>query len=118
MKITAKRVLFFLLFISMIGMLMYQNWQSKPDSEKWLYLFGSGARDYAGKVLGPGRGTDVPVPAELSESAVIVYDSYVTFSSKQGTVLTLAFSPAGAPPGEGPGGRPWSAVGDGWYLLK
>jgi hypothetical protein len=118
MMMTAKRVLFFLLFIFLIGMLMYQNWQSKPASEKWLYFFGVEARDYAGKVLGPGRGTDVPVPEELGGSEVVVHDGFVTFSSRQGPGLILAFSPAGAPPGEGFGGRPWSALGDGWYLLK
>lgn len=118
MKLTTKRVLFFLLFIFMIGLMMNQYWQSKPASEKWLYLFGAQARDYAGNVLGPGRGTNVPVPEELSGSEVIVFDSFVTFSTRQGPGLTLAFSPVGVPAGEESGGRSWSALGDGWYLLK
>jgi len=117
-KITLKRVLFFLIFISMIWFIMHQYWQSKPSSEKWLYLFGNVARDYAGNVLGPGRGTNVPVPEKLSGSEIVLQDSFVTFSPRQEPGLNLAFSPDGVPPGVGPAGQFWSALGDGWYLLK
>jgi len=117
-KITIKRVLFFLIFISMIWFIMHQYWQSKPASEKWLYLFGNVARDYAGNVLGPGRGTNIPVPAKLSGSEIVLQDGFVTFSPRREPGLNLAFSPAGVPPGAGPAGRSWSALGDGWYLLK
>lgn len=114
MRMTVKRVLLFLSFVVMVGLGLQQCWQSKTASEKWLYFFGESARDYAGTVLGPGRGTQVPVPDELSGSQVEIYDSFVTFSPKQDPSLVLAFSPSAPPAGEG--GDTWSHIGDSWYV--
>lgn len=108
------RVLFFLSFVLMAGLLLQQCWQSRTASEKWLYFFGEQARGYADNVLGPGRGTDIPVPDELSGSDIKIFDSFVTFSPKQDASLILAFSPGGPPAGEVVGS--WFAIGDGWYV--
>ena len=116
MKMTLKRVLIFLSLVLMFGLMLQQCWQSKTASEKWLYFFEGTARDYAGEVLGPGRGTDVPIPSELSSNSIEVYESFVTFSPKQDPALVLAFSPGGEP-AEGDATRSWSSIGDGWYVL-
>ena len=110
MRMTLKRVLIFLSFVFMVILLLQQCWQSKTPSEKWLYFFGESARDYAGMVLGPGRGTAVPIPEELSGSNVEIFDRFVTFAPKQDPGLILAFSPQGPPPEEA---GSWSAIGDG-----
>ncbi len=112
MRMTLTRVLFFLTFILMLGLLLQQCWQSKTPSEKWLYFFGESARDYAGTVLGQGRGTDVPVPEELSHTSIEIFDSFVTFKPNT-PGLVLAFSPGVPPPAES---GSWFAIGDGWYV--
>ena len=117
MKMTVKRVLFFLAFVLLFAMVMQQYWQSKSATGKWLYLFGDVARDYAGDVLGQGRGTDVPVPEKLAGAEVSVHDSYVAFYPKNEPDLVLAFSPAGNPDAES-AGQSWSSLGDGWYVLS
>lgn len=116
MKMTAKRILLFLSFLLMVGLMLQQCWQSKTASEKWLYFFKEPARDYAGNVLGAGRGADVPIPDELSGTTIEVYESFVTFSPKQDVSLVLAFSPAGKPV-DGDATKSWSPLGDGWYVL-
>ena len=116
MKMTLKRVLVFLSLVLMVGLMLQQCWQSKTASEKWLYFFEDVARDYAGEVLGPGRGTDVPIPDELSSTSIEVYENFVTFSPMQDADLVLAFSPGGEP-SEGGETRSWSSLGDGWYVL-
>lgn len=116
LKMTLKRVLIFLSVILLVGLSMRQCWQSKTDSEKWLYLFGNVARDYAGEILGPGRGTLVPVPEQLLESEISVYEDFVTFSPSQTLGLTLAFSPEGVPTAD-PSGYPWMSIGNAWYVL-
>ena len=113
---TLKRVLIFLSLMLMVGLMLQQCWQSKTTSEKWLYFFEDVARDYAGEVLGPGRGTDLPIPEELSGTLIEVYESFVTFSPEQDPSLVLAFSPGGEP-AENDATRSWSPLGDGWYVL-
>ena len=79
------------------------------------------ARDYAGQVLGPGRGAKVPVPEPLSRTVINTYDTYVTFSPKNNPQLVLAFSPNAKPPApEVPGsaGKVWLPLRDSWYQLK
>lgn len=116
MKMTLKRVLIFLSLVLMVGLMLQQCWQSKTASEKWLYFFEDVARDYAGEVLGPGRGADVPIPDELSSTSIEVYENFVTFSPMQDPDLVLAFSPGGEPSEDGTT-RSWSSLGDGWYVL-
>lgn len=116
MKMTVKRALVFLSFVFMAGLMLQQCWQSKSASEKWLYFFGDVARDYAGNVLGPGRGTDIPVPDELSGATIEVYENFVMFSPKQDVRLVLAFLPEGEPVNDD-ATKSWSPLGDGWYVL-
>lgn len=118
MKMTGKRVLFVLSFILLIGLTLQQCWQSKSPAEKWLYFFKDTARDYSGIVLGAGRGTNVPVPEELSKTNIEVHERHVTFAPRQEPGLMLAFSPRGAPPADELRGGKWQAIGDGWYLLQ
>lgn len=108
------RVMFFLSFVLMMGLLLQQCWQSKTASEKWLYFFGEPARDYAGAVLASGDETVTPVPDELSGSEIKIFDTFIMFSPKQDPTLILAFSPSGPPTGED--GASWTGVGDGWYV--
>ena len=117
LKMTLKRVLIFLSVILLAGLGMRQCWQSKTDSEKWLYLFGDVAREYAGEVLGPGRGTHVPIPEQLQASEISVHENFVTFSPTQSPGLTLAFSPDGVPAAD-PSGYPWTSIGNAWYVLR
>ena len=70
MKMTVNRMLIFLSFMVMIGLIMQQCWQSKSASEKWLYFFGESARDYAGHVLGPGETS--PVRGTLHNVCIII----------------------------------------------
>lgn len=116
MKMTLQRVLIFVSLVLMAGLMLQQCWQSKTASEKWLYFFEDAARDYAGEVLGPGRGTDVPIPDELNGTFIEVNENFVTFSPKQDPDLVLAFSPGGEP-AEGDATRSWFSLGDGWYVL-
>jgi len=126
MKITLGRFLVFVALVAMIALGLQQCWQSKSDAEKWLYMFEEPAREYAGRVLGPDRGTGLPPPEALSEMEIEVNapDGYVVFSSamfsKTGDyTLRLAFSPQGPPPD--PVDEPalgWVPVRDGWYQLR
>ena len=116
MKMTLKRVLIFLSLVLMAGLMLQQCWQSRTASEKWLYFFEAAARDFAGEVLGPGRGTDVPIPEELSNNYIEVYEGFVTFSPRQDPTLVMAFSPGGEPAEENTT-RSWASIGDGWYVL-
>ena len=116
MKMTLKRVLIFLSLVLMAGLMLQQCWQSRTASEKWLYFFEGAARDFAGEVLGPGRGTDVPIPEELSNNYIEVYEGFVTFSPRQDPTLVMAFSPGGEPAEENTT-RSWASIGDGWYVL-
>jgi hypothetical protein len=118
MKMTATRVLFVLSFILMIGLMLQQCWQSKTPSEKWLYFFGDAARDFAGNALGPGRGSDLPVPEALGGTQVVVHENHVTFSPNQAPDLVLAFSPSGPPPPDESPDRVWKPLGDGWFALE
>lgn len=126
MKITLNRVLIFLSLVLGAGLMLQQCWQGRSDAEKWLYLFDDQARVYAGRVLGPDRGTGLAPPEALAGMTVRVHEEegYVEFSSTMfagdgGPSLDLAFAPAGAPPG--PANRPgftWVRVRDGWYRLQ
>ena len=53
MQMSLKRVLVFLSFMLMVGLMLQQCWQSRSPGEKWLYILGDPARDYAGLVLEP-----------------------------------------------------------------
>lgn len=126
MKITLNRFLIFLALILMVGLLMQQCWQRRSDAEKWLYLFDEPARDYAGRVLGPDRGTGLAPPEPLSGMEVQVHEGegYVVFSSAMfsgdgGPVLDMAFAPGGPPPR--PANNPgldWVRVRGAWYQLR
>lgn len=116
MQMSLKRVLIFLSFMLMVGLTLQQCWQSKSPGDKWLYILGEPARDYAGLVLGPDRGAEVPVPEELSTTEIVVHDDHVVFYPKQDPNLVLAFSPAGMP-AEDASSESWSRLGDGWYVL-
>ena len=125
MKITLNRVLIFLSLVVFVGLMLQQCWQRKPDAEKWLYLFDEPALEYAGRVLGPDRGTGLPPPEPLSDMDVKVHaeEGYVVFSSSMfsatgDAVLHMAFSPAGPPPGPEDRAFGWIRVGDGWYQLR
>lgn len=126
MKITLNRFLIFLSVILLIGLGMQQCWQRRPDAEKWLYLFDEPARDYAGRVLGPDRGTGLEPPEPLSDMEVTVHEreGYVVFVSNMfptdgGPGLHMAFSPSGPPPApEDMPGLDWVRVRDGWYQLR
>lgn len=123
MKITLNRFLIFLTLV-LVGLLTLQQcWQRKSDAEKWLYLFDEPARVYAGRVLGPDRGTGLNPPEALSDMVVNVYDEqgYVVFTSDMfasggGPVLSMAFAPPGPPPA--PRERDWVHVRDSWYQLR
>lgn len=126
MKITLGRFLVFLALVAMIALGLQQCWQSKSNAEKWLYLFEEAAREHAGRVLGPDRGTGLQPPEALSEMQVDVHapEGYVVFSSAMFSQtgdysLHLAFSPEGPPPS--PADKPalrWVPVRDAWYQLR
>lgn len=126
MKITLNRVLIFLSIVLLAGLMMQQCWQRRSDAEKWLYLFEEPAREYAGRVLGPDRGTGLPPPESLSDMAVDVRaeEGYVVYSSDMFTgagkpMLHMAFATAGPPPDppDQPGSG-WVRVRDSWYWLR
>ncbi len=118
--INARRLILFVTLILGVALMLQQYWQRKSDSEKWLYFNERVARSYAGEVLGPGRGTRVPLPEGLTGTTVTTYDSYVTFAPMQSPDLVLAFSPDARPPKPPSpgGGSDWVALGDGWYELS
>lgn len=126
MKITLNRALMFLTIMLVAAVLMQQCWQRKPDAEKWLYLFEDPAREYAGRVLGPDRGTGLLPPEPLKETQVDVHEQegYVVFSSAMFSetrepTLHLAFSPEGPPPApKDKLGVAWVSVRDAWYQLR
>ncbi len=115
-SINARRLLIFVSIVIMIGVLVQQNWASKTPDEKWLYLFKYPAQQYANKVLGPGQGSHVPVPEELSGNNVEVQERYVVFAPKQPPDLVLAFAPVEKPPARD--GKDWRSLGDSWYMLQ
>jgi len=126
MKITLNRFLIFLTLVLLVALMLQQCWQRKSDAEKWLYLFDQPAREYAGRVLGPDRGTGLRPPEALSEMAVDVHaaEGYVVFASDMFSAdgeppLRMAFSPHGLPPA--PDDAPamgWAPVRDAWYRLR
>lgn len=125
MKITLNRFLIFLSIVLLAGLMMQQCWQRKSDAEKWLYIFEEPAREYAGRVLGPDRGTGLPPPESLADTEVTVRadEGYVVYLSDMFAgagrpELRMAFSPGGAPPV--PAGHPggWARVRDSWYWLR
>lgn len=126
MKITLNRFLIFVTLILLIGVMMQQCWQRRPDAEKWLYMFDEPARDYAARVLGPDRGTGLAPPEVLSDMEVQVHEreGYVVFTSNMfardgGSVLHMAFAPQGRPAvPEDAAGMGWARVRDGWYQLR
>lgn len=126
MKITLNRFLAFLTLVLVAGLVLQQCWQRKADAEKWLYLFDDPARAYAGRVLGPDRGSGLEPPESLSDIEVAVHgrEGYVVFSSDMFVaggrpVLHMAFAPGGAPsaPADKPGSG-WVHVRDAWYQLR
>jgi len=126
LKITRNRFLLFLTLILAAYLSLQQCWQRKPDAEKWLYLFDEPARVYAGRVLGPERGTGLQPSEPLSDMEVRVHEreGFVVFSSdmftgRGGPVLHMAFSPDGPPqaPDDHPGFA-WVRVRDAWYQLR
>lgn len=125
MKITLNRFLIFLSIILLAGLAMQQCWQRKSDAEKWLYLFEQPAREYAGRVLGPDRGTGLPPPESLSDMDVDVHpeDGYVVYSSDMfkstgKPVLHMAFALGGPPPVPEDHPGTWARVQDTWYWLR
>jgi hypothetical protein len=125
MKITLNRFLVFISIVLVAALAMQQCWQRKSEAEKWLYIFGEPAREYAGRVLGPDRGRGLPPPESLSEMSIDVHaqEEYVVYSSDMFAVadrpeLHMAFSPGGPPPV--PADRPgrWTRVRDSWYWLR
>ena len=118
MKMTGKRVLIVLTFILMFGLMLQQCWQSKSPGEKWLYFFGKPAREYAGIVLGPGRGANVPVPENLGATIIVTHEDHLIFSPRQDPDLLFAFSPGGPPPADELQNRSWKSMGDSWYVLE
>ncbi len=120
-QMNANRLLIFITVLLVVFFALQNCWQGKPLSEKWLYMNEGAARDYAGQVLGPGRGAKVPIPGSLSQTLVTTYDTYVTFSPKDNPRLVLAFSPDVEPPqprDPALAGRHWLPLRDSWYLLK
>jgi len=115
--INARRLLIFVSIILLIGLVLQQYWASKSPEEKWLYIFQYPARDYASKVLGPARGSHVPLPEELSGNVVEVRESYVVFAPKQSPQLKMAFAPIGKPPAPD-SAQDWFPLEDGWYVLR
>ena len=114
----ARRLLIFVSLVVMIGLALQQYWVRKTPPEKWLYFNDYPARQYANKVLGPARGTDLPLPEELSAHTVKVHDKYVVFTATKLTPpLTMAFAPVEKPPAPGRGSD-WVMLGDGWYILE
>jgi len=126
LRITLHRFLLFIAFVALIAVSLQQCWQRKSDAEKWLYLFEEPARDYAGRVLGPDRGTGLAPPEALSAMLVDIDAArgYVVFASdmfaEDGVFsLRMAFSPGGPPPD--PEDKPamgWQRVRDAWYQLR
>ncbi len=119
-ELKSNRLLLFLTVLIAVFLTLQTCWQRKPASDKWLYLHEDAARDYAGLVLGDGRGTDVPVPEQLAGTAITVHETYVTFSPRAGPPLVLAFSPDARPPApQDPvlAGQHWIPLRDGWYRL-
>lgn len=122
MRITLNRLLVFLSIVLVAGLSMHQCWQRKSDAEKWLYLFEQPAREYAGRVLGPDRGTGLQPPEALSDMAVNVHAEagYVVYTSEMFAgagkpALLMAFAPGGPPPDQS---GEWVFVRDGWYRLR
>ena len=115
-----NRLLIFVTVLVAIFLALHNCWQSKPPSEKWLYMNEAAARDYAGQVLGPGRGAKVPIPESLTHTVIKTYDTYVTFSPNNNPRLMLAFSPDAKPPAPidpASVGKDWLPLGDSWYQL-
>ncbi|MBS1270157.1 MAG: hypothetical protein MAG794_01112 [Gammaproteobacteria bacterium] len=126
MKITLNRFMLFVTAVLLVGLTLQQCWQRKPEAEKWLYLFEEPARVYAGRVLGPDRGTGLLPPEALSDMEVHVYarKGYVEFASTMFSPagepsLRMAFAPDSSPPDpvDQPGFA-WTSVHDGWYQLR
>lgn len=115
-SMNARRLLVFVSIVVMIGLLVQQYWAAKPPAEKWMYFFKYEAEQYANKVLGPARGTHVPVPEQLSGNEVEIQQQYVVYSPKQSPGLVLAFAPTGKPPPRE--GNDWQSLGGTWYILQ
>jgi hypothetical protein len=120
-KMNANRLLIFVTVLVVVFFALQNCWQGKPPSEKWLYMNEGAARDYAGQVLGTGRGAKVPIPESLSHTVIKTYDTYVTFSPKNDPQLILAFSSNAKPPAPkdpASAGQGWLPLRDSWYQLE
>lgn len=120
-QMNANRLLIFVTVLVATFFALQNCWQSKSPSEKWLYVHEGAARDYAGQVLGPGRGAKVPVPESLTQTVIKTHETYVTFSPKNDPQLVLAFSPNTKPPAPvdpAAAGKDWLPLGDSWYQLS
>ncbi len=114
-SMNTRRLLIFLSIVVAVFFFVKHRWDIKSPTEKWMEFNKYPAQDYANKVLGPARGTHVPVPDELSGNNVDIRNSYVIYAPKQSPELILAFAPAGKPPADN--GKDWLAIGDSWYIL-
>jgi len=120
-KMSGNRILIFITTLVVLFFALHNCWQSKSPGEKWLYIYEAVARNYAGNVLGPGRGAKVPVPEPLAGNSVTTHEDFVTFASNSIPGLVLAFAPNGKPPApmdSGYAGRDWLPMRDSWYVLS
>ncbi len=118
---STNRLLIFITVLMVIFFALRNCWQSKPPGEQWLFFHESAARDYAGQVLGPGRGAKAPIPQPLTGTVITTYATYVTFSPKNNPELVLAFSPNAEPPAPkdpAAAGQGWLPLGNSWYQLN
>ena len=115
LRITNKRLILFASLLFFVVIMLQQCWQRYSPAEKWLYFFEEPARIYAGQVLGPGRGTEVPMPEALAKTEIEVLDDHVVFKPRNDPPVTLAFAPSGRPPDRD--GVNWTPLRDGWYVL-
>ncbi len=115
-----NRLLIFVTVLAVMFFALRNCWHSKPASEQWLFFNESAARDYAGQVLGPGRGAKVPIPKPLTGTVITTHATYVTFSPENNSQLVLAFSPDAKPPAPkdpASAGQDWLPLGNSWYQL-
>lgn len=111
-KMTGSRAVVFWLLVAAAGLVFHQVWNRQSAAEKWLYLFGRDARNYAAALLHSDPAAAVPLPKSLAQTQIIRRADHVLFLVWDDTAL--AFTIGGAPAD----GKPWRRVQPNWYVRE